>query len=198
MDNHTAEQDSPQRRKERKEKREEEGLYGLLAEFEDGDTLLTATQETVNRGYARIEAYTPYPVHGLARVLGVRNRRLPLIVLGGGIVGGLGALLMQWYSATIHYPLNVGGRPLASWPSFIPVTFEVIILVAGITAVLGMFALNGLPQPYHPIFNVVEFAAASRDRFYLCIEAEDERFDRVETHHFLDAVGAVRVFEVEM
>ncbi len=172
-------------------------LHGLLAEFEDADTLFAATQEAVNRGFTDMEAYTPYPVHGLARLLGVRNRRLPLLVLGGGLLGGGGALLMQWYSAVIHYPLNVGGRPFASWPSFIPVTFELTILVAGVTAVLGMFALNGLPHPYHPVFNVAEFAAASRDRFYLCIHSEDAHFDRIETRHFLEAVGALVVFDVE-
>jgi hypothetical protein len=172
-------------------------LYGLLAEFEQADELLRAVQAVRERGYVHIEAYTPYPVHGMGKVLGVPNRRLPWIVLAGGIVGGGGALAMQWYSAVIDYPLNVGGRPLASWPAFIPISFEAMILVAGFAAVLGMFALNGLPQPYHPLFNVEAFGLASHDRFFLCIEARDKLFDLHETRQFLEEQGAYNVYEVE-
>lgn len=172
-------------------------LYGLLAEFADPEALLHATEEAKEAGYRKMEAYTPFPVLGLAEVLNVRGRRLPLIVLGGGILGGGGALLMQWYSAVIDYPLNVGGRPLASWPAFIPISFELTILLAAFTTVLGMFALNGLPQPYHPVFNVPAFADASSDRFFLCIEASDPHFDVAETSRFLESVGAMAVFEVE-
>ncbi len=171
-------------------------LYGLLAEFEDADELLRATRAARERGYRKMEAYTPFPVVGLAELLEVRGRRLPLIVLAGGLLGGGGALFMQWYSAAVAYPLNVGGRPLASWPAFIPIAFELTILVAAFTTVLGMFALNGLPQPYHPVFNVAEFAEASLDRFFLCIEAEDPLFQRAETHDFLESSGALAVFEV--
>lgn len=174
----------------------EPGLYGLLAEFEDEDALLAAAQRVRESGYRHVEAYCPFPIHGLSEALGIRGRRLPLIVLAGGIIGGAGGLFMQWYSAVIDYPLNVGGRPYASWPSFIPISFELTILVAGIAAVLGMFALNGLPQPYHPVFNVPEFAAASRDGLFLCIEAQDPKFDLAETQNFLVDVGARRVFEV--
>jgi hypothetical protein len=172
-------------------------LYGLLAEFQDADELLVATRQARERGYNKMEAYTPFPVVGLAELLNVRGRRLPLIVLGGGLVGGGGALLMQWYSAVIDYPLNVGGRPLASWPTFIPITFELTVLIAAFTTVLGMFALNGLPQPYHPVFNVPAFSEASLDRFFLFIGADDPLFDAVETRYFLESLGAMDVFEVE-
>jgi hypothetical protein len=171
-------------------------LYGLLAEFADEEALLSAATRVCADGYKRVEAYSPYPIHGLAEVLGIHGRRLPLIVLAGGILGGAGGLFMQWYSAVIDYPLNVGGRPYASWPSFIPISFELTILVAGISAVLGMFALNGLPQPYHALFNVPRFARASRDGFFLAIEARDPKFDLSTTRSLLEELGAKGVFEV--
>jgi hypothetical protein len=149
------------------------------------------------QGYRQIEAYSPFPVEGLAEITGVRGRRLPLIVLGGGLLGGIGALVMQWYSATISYPLNVGGRPYASWPNFVPITFELTILLGGVAAVLGMLWLNGLPQPYHPVFNVPRFAQASRDRFFLCIEASDPHFDLAATSELLQSLGADAVSVVE-
>ena len=180
--------------------RGQRSIYGLLAEYADEETLLAAATRVRSLGYQQIEAYSPYPIHGMAEVLGVRGVRLPRIVLGGGILGMLVALGMQWYSAVIDYPLNVGGRPLASWPSFMPITFELTILVAGISAVLGMFALNGLPQPYHPLFNVPEFAKASRAGFFLCVEATDPKFDAEQTRQMLVELGALGgeqgVFEV--
>jgi hypothetical protein len=171
-------------------------IYGLLAEFADEEALVAAATGVCAAGYKQVEAYSPYPIHGLSDVLGIRGRRLPLIVLAGGIIGGAGGLFMQWYSAVIDYPLNVGGRPYASWPSFIPISFELTILVAGISAVLGMFALNGLPQPYHPLFNVPEFAKASRNGFFLSIEARDSKFDLPVTRNLLVELGAQGVFEV--
>jgi hypothetical protein len=171
-------------------------IYGILAEFADEEALVAAATGMCAAGYKQVEAYSPYPIHGLAEVLGIRGRRLPLIVLAGGIIGGVGGLFMQWYSAVIDYPLNVGGRPYASWPSFIPISFELTILVAGISAVLGMFALNGLPQPYHPLFNVPEFARASRDGFFLAIQANDPKFDVESTRNLLVEQGATGVFEV--
>lgn len=171
-------------------------LYGLMAEFDDTAKLLVATRRAHDLGYRRLEAYTPFPVAGLAEILGVRGRRLPLIVLIGGIVGGGGGLFMQWYSAAIDYPWNVGGRPFASWPNFIPIAFELTILVAAVSAVLGMLWLNGLPEPYHPVFNVPQFELASRDRFFLVIEAADPHFDRTQTHAFLTDLGAQSVAEV--
>lgn len=171
-------------------------IYGLLAEFADEESLLAATTRVRSLGFRHVEAYSPYPIHGMAEVLGIRGVRLPRIVLGGGIVGLLLALGLQWYSSVIDYPLNVGGRPYASWPSFMPIAFELTILIAGISAVLGMFALNGLPQPYHPLFNVPEFAKASRAGFFLCIEARDPKFDLEEVRSLMVELGAQGVFEV--
>ena len=172
-------------------------LHGLLAEFESPDDLVHAAERVHAEGYRRTDAYTPFPVEGLAEAIGFHKNRLPLLVLIGGVVGALVGFLSQYWAAVIDYPINVGGRPLNSWPSFIPVTFEVTILVAALTTVLGMLALNGLPMPYHPVFNVPRFALASRDRFFLCIEAADPRFDRVGTRQFLESVQAKEVAEVE-
>jgi len=171
-------------------------LYGLMAEFDDTAKLLAATRRAHDQGYRRMEAYTPFPVAGLSELLGVRGRRLPLIVLTGGVVGGAGGLFLQWYSAVIDYPWNVGGRPFASWPNFIPIAFETTILLAAVSAVLGMLWLNGLPEPYHPVFNVPQFEMASHDRFFLVIEAEDPHFDRQQTYEFLLGLGAESVAEV--
>jgi hypothetical protein len=176
---------------------EERRIYGLIADFASADELVAATRQAHDRGYRKMEAYTPFPVEGLAEILGVRGRRLPLIVLAGGLLGGLGGLFMQWYSSVIDYPFNVGGRPYASWPTFIPIAFELTILVAGVSTVLGMLWLNGLPQPYHPVFNAPQFVTASRDRFFLCIEAEDPHFDLSATGEFLQALGAHNVTIVE-
>ncbi len=173
-------------------------IFGLMGEFDDEQQLLAAAKRTYGAGYRRVDAYTPYPVHGLAEALGYfRRNRLPLIVLVGGICGCLGGFLMQYWVSVIDYPLNVGGRPFNSWPSFIPVTFELTILAAALAAVLGMLALNGLPMPYHPVFNVERFAQASRDRFFLCIEASDPRFDRQATREFLEGLGASHLSEVD-
>ncbi|HEX9653849.1 MAG TPA: DUF3341 domain-containing protein [bacterium] len=172
-------------------------LYGLLAEFENPDHLLQAAEKAHAAGYRKMDAYTPFPVEGLAEAVGHAKPTLPLLVLIGGIVGGLLGFGMQYYGSVIGYPLNIGGRPLNSWPSFIPITFEVTILVAAFTAVLGMFALNGLPQPYHPVFNVERFALASRDRFYLCIESRDPKFDLASAKAFLESLQPRVVFEVE-
>ena len=172
-------------------------LYGLMVEFKGPDDLLAAVNRVRKEGYRRIDAYTPFPVEGLAEALGFHRSPLPLFVLIGGIVGCVGGFFLQYYAAVIGYPLNIGGRPLNSWPAFIPVTFEMTILVAAITAVLMMLALNGLPMPYHPVFNVPRFELASRSRFFLCIEAVDRKFDYQETKRLLEAVSSGEVFEVE-
>lgn len=172
-------------------------LYGVLAEFDTSDALLAATQRAREAGYRQMDAYTPFPIAGLAEALGVHRTRLPLIVLLGGIVGGVGGYLMQYWIAAIDYPLNIGGRPLHSWPAFIPVTFELTILGAALAAVLGMLVLNGLPMPYHPLFHVPRFALVTRNGFFLCIEATDPHFDRAETRRFLASVKAREVSDVE-
>src|SRR5215475_15391899 len=172
-------------------------LYGLVGEFTTPEELLEATRRARSAGYRHMEAYTPFPVHGLAEALGFHRTHLPLVVLLGGIAGGLGGYFLQYWINVIGYPLNVGGRPLHSWPAFIPVTFELTILVAALVAVLGMLALNGLPMPYHPLFNVPRFATVTRDGFFLCIEARDPQFDRLETRRFLESVAAYEVAEVE-
>jgi hypothetical protein len=172
-------------------------LYGLVAEFENPSDLVEAARRAREQGYRRLDAYSPYPIHELPEALGLPRSKLPLVVFAGGLTGTATALLMQWFSATVHYPINVGGRPLASWPSFIPITFELTVLFAAFAAVLGMLGMNGLPMPYHPIFNAPRFALASRDRFFLCIEARDPLFDPEATSRFLATLGARVVSEVE-
>ena len=144
-----------------------------------------------------MDAYSPYPVEGLAEAIGFEKTRVPLVVLIGGIAGGVTAYAMQYYSAVWDYPLNVGGRPLHSWPAFIPITFELTVLFAAFAAVFGMLLMNGLPKPYHPVFNVPEFKLASQTRFFLCLEANDSQFRPAETRSFLETLGALAVREVE-
>jgi len=171
-------------------------FYGLMAEFDDPAKLLAAARLARGAGYRRMDAYSPLPIEGLAEAIGFRHTRLPLIVLIGGIVGCVGGYLLQYYVSVIAYPLNIGGRPFHSWPAFIPVTFEMTILVAAVSAVVGMLALNRLPMPYHPVFNVPRFALATRDRFFLCIEATDPRFEREGTRRFLEGLGPREVYDV--
>jgi Alternative complex III, ActD subunit len=171
-------------------------LYGLMAEFDNPTDVVTATREAYDSGYRRINAYSPYPIEELAEALHFHTR-LPLIVLIGGIIGCLGGYLMQYYMEVIDYPINVGGRPYHSWPSFIPITFECTVLAAAFAAVFGMLALNKLPQPYHPVFNVERFALATRDRFFLVIEARDPKFDHEETTRFLASLNPRGITDVE-
>ena len=163
-------------------------LYGLMAEFDDPTSLVTATERAHHEGYRCMDAYSPFPIEELHDALGTRHTRLPLIVLIGGLVGCSGGYLLQYWSSVIAYPLNIGGKPLHSWPAFIPVTFECTILAAALSCVLGMLALNGLPMPYHPVFSVPRFALASRNRFFLCIEATDPKFDLEATRRFLETL----------
>jgi len=172
-------------------------LYGLMAEFDDAESLLVATREAHDQGYRKMDAYSPFPVEGLAEALGAKRKAVPLIVLLGGLTGCFGGFFLQYYIAAIYFPLNIGGRPLNSWPAFIPVTFELTVLVAALSGVLGLLLLNNLPMPYHPIFNVPRFAFASRDRFFICIEAADPKFEREATKDFLLNIGSREVNEVE-
>ncbi len=172
-----------------------EFLYGLLAEFEEPDSLVEAAQKAYATGYRKMNGYTPFPIHGLSQALGQQPSRIPLATLIGGIVGGSAGYFMLYYASVISYPINVGGRPLHSWPAFIPITFEMTVLGAAFAAFFGMLALNGLPHPYHPLFNVPAFSLASRNRFFLCIQSGDSRFDVDQTRQFLEGLGA-SVYEV--
>ena len=172
-------------------------VYGLMAEFESPEALVAAARRAREAGYTRMDGYSPFPVEGLADALEFKQTMVPLIVLIGGIVGCIGGFGMQYWLSGSYYPINVGGRPLNSWPSFIPITFEVTVLIAALSAVLGMLALNGLPQPYHPVFNVPRFALASRDRFFLAIESRDPKFDIEGTRAFLGGLGAKEVSDVD-
>jgi hypothetical protein len=171
-------------------------LYGLLAEYKSPETLIEAATQAYARGYRRMDAYSPFPVEGLAEAIGFHTNRMPLIVLIGGLLGGLGAFGMMWFSAVLNYPLNVGGKPLLSWPAFVPITFEVTILAASFAAVFGMLGLNGLPMPHHPLFYVPDFTRASRSRFFLCIQADDPLFDPDDTRAFLESLGPRRILDV--
>src|SRR4051812_21912895 len=171
-------------------------IYGLLAEFDNPAAIVEAAEAARAAGYKRMDAYTPFPVEGLPEAIGFHRTRLPLIILLGGVLGCLGGFALQYWCNAINYPMNVGGRPLNSWPMFVPVTFEVTILSAALAAVVGLFALNGLPLPYHPVFNVPEFARASRNRFFLCIEAKDPNFDAEKTRSFLATLNARGIYEV--
>jgi hypothetical protein len=161
-------------------------IYGLLAEFAAPADVLEATRRAYERGYRMMEAYTPFPVEGLAEALGFHRNRIPAVVFIGGLIGGIGGFYMQWFSAVVHFPLNIGGRPLNSWPSFIPITFELTVLIAALAAVLGMLGLNGLPRPHHPVFNVPSFALASRNRFFLCLQSRDPLFEIDSARRFLE------------
>jgi len=170
--------------------------YGLLAEFDDATSLVAAAATARDAGYRSMDAYSPFPIEELHHALGSHQTKLPVIVLIGGLVGCLGGYALQYWASAIAYPLNVAGKPLHSWPAFIPVTFECTILGAALSAVLGMLALNGLPMPYHPVFNVPRFALASRNRFFLCIEATDPKFDLEDTRRFLETLSPLEVTTV--
>jgi len=172
-------------------------IYGLLAEFENPDELLAAARQAHQAGYRRMDAFTPLPVEGLAEAVGFHHTLLPLVVLIGGICGGVGGFFMQYYASVVAYPLNIDGKPLNSWPAFIPITFELTVLGAALACVFGMLAMNGLPTPYHPVFNVPRFALATGDRFFLCIKAGDPMFDLAKTKEFLTGLHSREVSEID-
>lgn len=170
--------------------------YGLLAEFETPQALLDAAGRTREAGYRRTDGFSPFPIEGLSDTLAKRPMLLPWIVLGGGLSGLIGGFAMEWFGSVVHYPLLIGGKPYFSWPAFIPIAYELTILASAGAAVVGMIALNGLPMPYHAVFNVPEFERASSHRFFLLIEARDPRFDTAETRQFLESLKPVGVYDV--
>jgi hypothetical protein len=171
-------------------------IYGLMAEYTSPESLVDAAGRAYAEGYRKMDAYSPMPVEGLAEAIGFEKNRIPLLVLIGGLTGAGVAFGMMYFSAVINYPINIGGRPLNSWPAFVPITFELTILFASFAAVFGMLGLNGLPMPYHPVFNAPGFAMASRNRFFLCIEARDPKFEPEATRKFLEGLGPKSVVEV--
>jgi hypothetical protein len=171
-------------------------LHGLLAEFDSARHLVEAAERTHAAGYRKVDAYSPFPIEELAEALGHHHSPVPLLVLGGGLAGAAAGIGLQYFVSVVAYPLNIGGKPLWSWPAFIPVAFETTILFAAFAAVFGMLIVNRLPQPHHPVFNAPRFALASRDRYFLCIEAEDTQFDREATRQFLLSLSPTEVTEV--
>jgi len=171
-------------------------IYGIMAEFDSPSDLVAAARRTYEAGYHKIDAYSPFPIEELAEAIGFHHNAVPLVVLIGGLVGCLSGYALQYWVSVITYPINVGGRPFHSWPAFIVVTFEMTILFAGLAAVLGMLALNGLPMPYHPVFNVPRFAFATKDRFFLMIFSTDSKFNTVETRRFLEGLSPRSISEV--
>lgn len=168
-----------------------------MAEFDNPSSAVAAARRTYEAGYRRINAYSPYPVEELAEAIGFHRNMVPLTVLICGILGAIGGLSLQIWTSSIAYPINVGGRPLISLPSFIPVTFECTVLLASFGAFLGMLIMNGLPKPYHPVFNVPGFDRATTDRFFVCIKSDDPKFDEAGTRAFLASLGAREVSHVD-
>lgn len=171
-------------------------IYGMMAEFDSAKDLVVAARRTHGAGYKKIDAYSPFPVEELAEAIGFHKNGVPLVTLIGAIIGGLTGYLLQYWVAVVNYPVNIGGRPYHSWPAFIIITFELTILFGGISAVFGMLALNGLPMPYHPVFNVERFAMASKDRFFLIIFSSDAKYDPAGTRQFLEGLTPRSVSEV--
>ena len=172
------------------------GTYGLMAEFDDVNNVITAARRVYGAGYRKIDAYSPFPVEELSEAIGFHKNGVALVCLVGGLLGCTGAFTLQWWINTISYPINIGGRPLNSWPSFIIVTFEMTILFSGLSAVFGMLALNGLPMPYHPVFNVPRFEFASKDRFFIVIFSSDRNYDATRTRQFLEGLNPISVAQV--
>lgn len=173
------------------------GTHGIMAAFESHEQLLDAARRAHAAGYRKMDAYSPFPIEGLAQALGQKRSGVAFLFLLGGIAGGLGGYFMLWYSMGVDWPMNIGGRPLHSWPMYIPITFELTILCSSLLGFFGTLALCRFPQPYHPVFNVPEFTRASRDRFFLCIEASDSKFDEHATWRFLERLEPYQIAKVE-
>ena len=171
-------------------------IYGLMAEFETPTELVNACKAAYAEGYREMDAYSPFPIEEASEAIGFHKSAVPLVVLTGGILGGLSGFLLQYWINVIAYPLNIGGKPLNSWPAFIVPTFEMTILFAGLSGMFGMFALNGLPRPYHPLFHVDQFSKVTRNRFFLCVEATDPKFDLTGTQQFMERLKPLSISEV--
>lgn len=171
-------------------------LYCLMAEYKEPEQLLAAAKQARAAGYQKLDAYSPFPVEGLAEAIGFRRNYVAPLVLAGGIIGGVSGYFMEWYANVVSYPINVGGRPLNSWPAFIPITFELTILIAALAGVVGMLMMNGLPKPYHPLFSVPQFDLATQDCFFLCIMATDPKFDLEPTRLFMEQLAPQEVIAV--
>jgi hypothetical protein len=173
-------------------------MYGLLAKFNTQEDLIAAAERVAKSGYRHFDAYTPYPVEELSHAMHLKPSPLPLVILGGGILGGVGGFFMQTYATVVDLPLNIGGKPLFSWPAYIPISFELTVLLGAVCGILGLFAATRFPQPYHPVFNSEDFTEhASLDAFYLDIEARDPNFDLERTRQFMQELGSVQVTEIE-
>ena len=179
-------------------KQTEPKLYGVMAQFDNPSQLVAAARETYAAGYRQINGYSPFPIEELSEAIGFKRTTLPLIVLAGGILGAVGGFFLQYWTEVMNYPIIVGGKPFNSWPAFIPITFECTVLAASFAAVLGMLALNKLPQPYHPVFNAPSFALATRDSFFLVIESKDQKFEHDEAVRFLKSLEPREVMDVEL
>ena len=171
-------------------------IYGLLAEFDTPGDLVHAAEQAYAAGYRKFDAYSPFPIEEASEAVGFHKSRVPLIVLVGGLLGGASGFGLQYWINVISYPLNIGGKPYDSWPAFIVPTFELTILFAGLCGVFGMFALNGLPMPYHPLFHSERFSLVTRDKFFLCVEAADPKFDLDGTQRFMQSLQPVSITEV--
>ncbi len=180
------------------DKKQTPKIYGLLARFPDPEALITAAEKVTEAGYRQFDAYSPFPIEDLPEAMHLKPSKLPYAVLIGGILGGLTGFGMQWFATVLSLPLNIGGRPLNSWPAYIPITFELTILLAAFGGVIGLFIATRFPQPYHPVFNVEDFRKhGSQDGFYLGIEARDPKFNLEDTRQFLDSLGPMLVSEIE-
>jgi hypothetical protein len=177
---------------------DEKFLYGVIAEFDDAHQIVEAAKRTRAAGYRKVDAYSPLPVEGLDEAIGFRDKHVPHIMLVAGILGGLTGFFGIYYLLVHEYPMNIGGRPEFAWPMYLPITFELTVLFAALSGIGGMIALNGLPQPYHPVFEAPNFDRASSDRFFLCIESKDPKFDREKTRAFMEGLGALNVSEIEL
>jgi Protein of unknown function (DUF3341) len=175
----------------------EKNIHGILAEFDTPTQLVDAARQIRDAGYTKTDAFSPFPLHEIDEALGIKRTILPYLVFGGAITGLLTGIALQVFVHYIDYPMNIGGRPYISIPSMVPPSYELTILFAGFTAVFGMLFLNGLPRPYHPVFNVERFALATREKFFLIIESEDPKFDYDETRKFMETLNAQEVFDVE-